>query len=77
MYWQPYTLAAGTNLSLASGLSAESIFALQCAFSGYGNRTASTSRHAQASVMGTLADALGESESMGDTNDEIYAAAGD
>ena len=73
--WQLYTLTVGANLSLAAGLSAESVFALQRAYSGYGNTKASTSGHARSSVMGTLADALGDA--LGDAEDESDAAAGD
>ena len=75
--WQLYTLAVCTDLSLTAGLSAESVFALQRAYSGFGNTKASTSGHARSSVMGTLADALGDSDAMGDDEEENDVAAGD
>ena len=47
--WQLYTLAVGAYLSLAAGLSAESVFALQRAYSGFSNTKASTAGHARSS----------------------------
>ena len=75
--WQPYTLAAGANLSLAFGLSAESIFALQCVYSGYGSPKSLHFEARSGISMGILANALREWEATGDTNDEIDAAVGD
>ena len=50
--WQLYTLAVGAYLSLAAGLSAESVFALQRAYSGFSNTKASTAGHARSSRSG-------------------------
>ena len=72
-------------MSLAAGLSADSVFARERAYSGYGNTKAPTSGHARSSVTGTLANALGsslsdssgDSEARGDAEDESDTAAGD
>ena len=72
-------------MSLATGLSADSVFARERAYSGYGNTKAPTSGHARSLVTGTLANALGsslsdssgDSEARGDAEDESDTAAGD
>jgi hypothetical protein len=63
--WMLYTLfVCMPDKELKAGLSATDVFAIQRAYSGFGNTTASGSAHARSSVAGALADAEGDVDDL-------------